>query len=78
MRYGKGKGELPPQLRRRFMCQRYGLVPRVGGLNDQDYVELVQADACENIYRAIQAYRRQKLTDEQVKLVNWLAKMKVL
>jgi hypothetical protein len=58
-----------------LLCRNFNALPRSGGLDDQDYVEMNQANTLENIYHTLLSYRRQQLDADQRKTVSWLAKM---
>lgn len=68
----KDKGDLPPELVMRQRCRAWGLPPRPGGMDDQDYQAIRRMEVLESAYLAVKAWRKGKMTPDEQKTFNWL------
>ena len=70
----KDKGEPPPELRHLWACQRWGVLPVAGGMNEQDYAALTRMEDLGRVYRAVAAWKTGKADPSELKVVGWLTR----
>lgn len=68
----------PPRLIYAWRCEKFGILPRAGGFDDQDYREMYLNDVLPRIYEAVSNWRTQggvKMSPSDQAVINWLVKI---
>lgn len=80
---GAETAEPPAALRRAWYCEKWGALPRSGGVNDQSYREMHLMSTLSNVYFTITHYRSltgnriHTLTDGQRRVLRYLRDMDI-
>ena len=66
--------EPPPILNLYWQCMKWGALPKVGGMNDQDYRTIYLMNILSRVYDAAQAWHspKTKMTADQERVFLWL------
>jgi hypothetical protein len=74
----KKGANIPPRLVYAWWCDKYRTLPRIGGIDDQDYRELYLNDVLPRIYEAVSNWRAgggAKLSQPDQAVITWLVKV---
>ena len=70
--------ETPPLLSKYWQCKNWGVLPRSGGMDDQDYREMYLMPWLHRAYDAARAWetstKKKPRTDAQKKMLLWMIK----
>jgi hypothetical protein len=56
------QGNPPPLLRKAWLCEKWGTLPRAGGLDDQDAAEFLTMNTLHHVYQVMHAaYKAESL-----------------
>ena len=68
--------EAPPLLSKYWQCRNWSVLPRAGGMDDQDYREMYLVPWLHKAYDAVHAWetssKKKPRTDVQKKMFKWL------
>ena len=66
--------EPPPILNLYWQCMKWGALPKVGGMNDQDYRTIFKMNILSRVYDAALAWHspKMKMTADQERVFLWL------